>query len=199
MHGLINRSLESFLKRTYGVELWRDVIEELDPGFDSFEPMFHYDDALTEALINVSARRLNKPRDVLLEDFGTYLITDERIERVRRLLRFGGVDYLDFLHSLDDLRGRARLAVPDLDLPKLELQDNGDGDFSLTCTSDYDGFGLVLLGILRALADDYGALAFLEHLGRTGKTEILSIRLLDTGFAEGRDFSLADSMTEKAG
>ena len=192
MHGLINRSLESFLKGTYGADLWRAVIEEMDPGFETFEPMFHYEDALTQALVDASARYLAKPRDVLLEDFGTYLITDQRAERVRRLLRFGGVDYLDFLHSLDDLRGRARLAIPDLDLPQLELLENGDNDFTLLCRTPHDGFGFVFLGVLRALADDYGALAFLEHLGRSDDCETLSIRLLDAGFSDGRDFSLTE-------
>jgi len=195
MHGLINRSLEGFLRGTYGPDLWRKVMDDLDVGFESFEPMFHYDDALTQALIDTSARFLSKPRDVLLEDFGTYLVSDPRSERVRRLLRFGGVDYADFLQSLDDLHGRARLAVPDLDLPKLELHEIGEGEFGLSCTSASPGFGHVMLGLLRTLADDYGALAFLEYHGRTGDVDTLSIRLLDAGFSEGRDFSLAQKVS----
>ncbi len=191
MHGLINRSLEGFLKATYGNDLWRQVMEDLDAGFDTFEPMFTYDDALTQAVVDSAARHLGKPREDLLEDFGTYLVADPNSERVRRLLRFGGVDYADFLHSLDDLGGRARLAVPDLELPALELREVGEGDFTLTCTAPQHGFAQVLLGVLRALADDYGALVFIELLGRNGDTETLSIRLLEMGFSEGRGFSLA--------
>lgn len=191
MHGLINKSFEGFLRGTYGQNLWHEVMDELDLGFINFESMFHYDDAVIQAVIDLSAQKLAKPRDVLLEDFGTFLVADPRSERVRRLLRFGGVDYADFLQSLDDLHGRAHLAIPDLDLPILTLQEGGDGDFSLSCKGDQLGFGFVLLGVLRALADDYGALAFLEHLGRSGDCETLSIRLLDTGFSEGRGFSLA--------
>lgn len=48
-----------------------------------------------------------------------------------------------------------------------------------------------MAGLLRTLADDYGALAYLEHLGRTGDREQISIALLDTGFAAGRRFDLA--------
>jgi len=166
-------------------------MEELDAGFDSFEPMFHYDDALTQALVDTAAKTLGKPREVLLEDFGTYLVADPRSERVRRLLRFGGVDYADFLHSLDDLQGRVRLAIPDLEMPRLELYEHGEAEFSLSCISAHSGAGQVMLGVLRALADDYGALAFLEYLGRSGDCDTLSIRLLDAGFSEGRKFSLA--------
>ena len=191
MHGLINRSFEVFLKATYGNDLWCRIMEELDAGIDTFEPMFIYEDALTQAMIDAAARNLSKPREDLLEDFGTFLVADPRSERLRRLLRFGGVDYADFLHSLDDLRGRARLAVPDLDLPALELREIGEGEFTLTCQTPHEGFGHVLLGVLRALADDYGALVFIELLARREDTDTLSIRLLESGFSQGRDFSLA--------
>lgn len=105
-------------------------------------------------------------------------------------MRFGGVDYEDFLHSLDDLHGRARMAVPDLDLPRLELNDRGGGEFWLDCKGAPPGFGQVMMGLLRAMADDYGALVLLEHLGRKGRDERLSVRLLAARFSEGRDFSL---------
>ncbi len=196
MHGLISRSLENFIRRTYGQELWSAVMEELDCGFDSFEPMFSYADSLTHQVIDLTAARLEKPREILLEDFGTFLVTDPSSERVRRLLRFGGVDYEDFLHSLDDLPGRARLAVAHLDLPELELTEFGGGDFALSIRSDQAGFGHVLLGALRALADDYGALALLEHLGGTQQEETISIRLLDIEFQKARDFELAMGAAE---
>jgi hypothetical protein len=191
MHGLINRSLESFIRATYGDGLWSELIGELDLGFSSFEPMLRYDDAVTQALIDTAADRLDKPRAALLEDFGTFLIAHPVAWRVRRLLRFGGVDYEDFLHSLGDLQGRARLAVPDLELPRLELIDHGQGSFTLNSTTDQVGFGYVLLGVLRAMADDYGALVFLEYLGRVDGCDSLSIRLLEAQFAEGRDFTLS--------
>ncbi|MCI2398598.1 heme NO-binding domain-containing protein [Aliiroseovarius subalbicans] len=191
MHGLINRSLENFVRDTYGIELWDSVMQELDLGYESFEPMFRYDNAVTRAVTLAVAARLDRTCEDLLEDFGTYLVADARSERVRRLLRFGGVDYLDFLHSLDDLPGRAHLAVPDLDLPDLELVDRGAGEFALRVSHSEGGFGHVLLGALRALADDYGALALLEYEGRDGINATLSIRLLDAAFHEGKNFDLA--------
>ena len=191
MHGLINRSLENFLRRTYGDGLWGAIMDEIDCGFDSFEPMFVYEDSLTERVVLVASERLEKPREDILEDLGTFMVTHESSERVRRLLRFGGVDYEDFLHSLDDLPGRARLAVQELELPGLELVEHGSGEFGLTVTSKIAGFAHVLLGMLRALADDYGALALLDYVGRAGGEETISIRLLDAGFQEGRAFDLA--------
>lgn len=191
MHGLIIRSFEGFLRNTYGAELWEMAVNELDLGFDRFEPMFHYDDAVAEALIKIAARRLGRPCETLLEDFGTYLVANPASERVRRLLRFGGVDYEDFLASLEDLAGRVRLAVPDLVLPDVTLRDLGAGAFVLEVASGLAGAASVYLGLLRALADDYGALVIAEHSPRPDGAAQLSIRLLKADFSEGRGFALA--------
>ncbi len=198
MHGLINRSFESFLTITYGEPLWAAVVEDLDAGFDRFEPMLHYDDALSYKMLESAALRLGKPPDALLEDFGTYLVANPATERIRRLLRFGGVDYEDFLASLEDLRGRARLAVPDLDLPVIELGDEGGGTYRLACHSPHKGFGHAYLGLLRALADDYGALVLIDYEGESDGAEILTIQLADADFAEGREFDLAAPVAERA-
>ncbi|MDA5094120.1 heme NO-binding domain-containing protein [Aliiroseovarius sp. KMU-50] len=191
MHGLINRSIESFLRGTYGHKYWRDIVNELDLGFESFEPMFRYDEALTRSVVDHAAQRLGKSKDVLLEDFGTSLIVDRRSQRVRRLLRFGGVTFTEFLHSLEDLPGRARLAVAEIDMPDIEVDELEDGEFSIVIRHTTSGFGHVILGALRALADDYGALAYLEFVGRNDDVEQISVHLLDMAYSEGRLFELA--------
>ena len=196
MHGLINRSFECFLRITYGGSLWAQVVDDLDAGFEQFEPVLHYDDALSYRMLESASAWLGKPPETLLEDFGTFLVAAPAAERVRRLLRFGGVDYEDFLASLEDLRGRARLAVPDLDLPQVELEDRGGGLYRLVCRSPHKGFGHVYLGLLRALADDYGALVLIDYDfdGEVDGAEVLTIRLADVDFAEGRAFDLADRL-----
>lgn len=196
MHGLIFRSFETFVINVYGAELWTRAMDRLDPGFDSFEPLFHYEAALALQLKEVCAEALDKPVDMLLEDFGTYLVADAQSERVRRLLRFGGVDYEDFLRSLEDLPGRARLAVSDLDLPEIELIEEGEGRYDVFTSAQEGWFGHVLTGVLRALADDYGALVFIEHMGREVGREKISVQLLEAAFAQGRAFDLASGFGE---
>lgn len=191
MHGLVNRSIQCFVRDTYGPDIWAVVAREARLGFDSFEAMLTYDPALTETVITAAAHQLDRPRETLLEDLGTYLVSHPNVEALRRLLRFGGVGFVDFLHSLEDLPGRARLAVPDLDLPSLELTDDTVDLFTLHCRSSLAGVGHVMMGLLRAMADDYGALVLLEHQGSGPDGEVILIRLLAVGFAEGRRFDLA--------
>lgn len=194
MHGLINRAIQCFYRDTYGAQAWADVVRGLELPFSEFEPMLHYDTQTTHDVLAEMAKALDKPVETVLEDLGTYLVTHPNVEALRRLLRFGGVTFIDFLHSLDDLPGRARLAVEDLDLPEMELREHGGRSYSLTCHAEGTGFGAgfghVMIGILRTLADDYGALVFLEHRGGSGETEVLDISVIQTDFAEGRDFDL---------
>lgn len=191
MHGLINRAIQSFLFDTYGQPAWSVVAREADLPSSGFEPMLPYAPEVTERLLSAAERVLNRPRDGMLEDLGTYLVSHPNREGLRRLLRFGGVDFLDFLHSLEDLPDRARLALPDLDLPDMVLTDAGGDRFMLTCRYGLDGVGHVALGLLRAMADDYGALVLLDHLGTGSDGEVVAIHLLDRQFAAGRRFRLA--------
>ena len=193
MHGLVNRAVERFTRDTYGREMWHGITQRLDLGFTEFEAMLTYDDKITQDVLGELAVSLNKPVDEVLEDIGTYLVSHPNLEALRRLLRFGGTDFVEFLHSLDDLPGRARLAVPDLAVPTLELEDHARDFYSLTVGPMPGGriaFGPVMMGLLRAMADDYGALVFLEHKGRRGGQEIIEVRLLEAAFASGRAFDL---------
>lgn len=190
MHGLINRSIQNYICASFGAHIWEDVVRHAGLAFNSFEAMLTYEDSLTHAVLDALADITRRSRGDLLEDFGTFIVADPKFEAVRRLLRFGGVSFEDFLHSLDDLPDRARLAVPDLHLPQIELRAVGDGRYSLICKSDVAGFAHLLMGVLRAMADDYGALALLEPAGAGQGIETLSISLIEPDYAEGRAFEL---------
>ena len=190
MHGLINRTIQRFVGDTYGEETWLRASVAAGLGFVEFEAMLIYDDELTQRALEAVSGELGKARSEVLEDIGTYLVSHANAEAVRRLLRFGGEDFVDFLHSLDDLPDRARLAVDDLELPQLELREHAPDRFSLTVSARVEGFGHVMIGMLRSLADDYGALVLLEHKGGQSGLEVVDITLIETGFAAGRDFEL---------
>jgi hypothetical protein len=194
MHGLVNRSIQTFLQGVYGGQVWDDVVAEAGLGFDSFEAMQTYDDHLTDLVLDAAARRLALPREAILEDLGIFLVAGPGANRLRRLLRFGGVTFVDFLYSLDELPARARLALPDLDLPGLDLRGNDRDSFALTCASSLAGIGHVAVGLLRAMADDYGALVVIEHGGSVPGGESVLIRLSEAHFATGRRFDLAGQL-----
>jgi len=190
MHGLINRSIQSYVCDNYGAEKWAEIAAKANLDFVEFEAMLSYEDALTPRVLDAAAAVLGQPRNDIMEDIGTYLVSHPSFEALRRLLRFGGIDFEEFLHSLDDLPDRARLAVSDLDLPRLELREHAAGRYSLICDAPVTGYAHVMMGILRVMADDYGALALLEHTGGSNTSETISIVLVALDYAEGRSFEL---------
>lgn len=199
MHGLINRSIQCFVRDSYGAKNWRLIADGAGLGFESFEAMMNYDDGITHAVLDAASAELEKSKNELLEDLGTYLVSHPNLEALRRLMRFGGATFVDFLHSLEDLQERAALAVTGLHLPTLELVGEGEeGLYKLYCASDHDGFGHVFVGILRTMSDDYGALALLDHIGIEGTREVIEINLIQNGYSAGREFDLGASSEKRS-
>ncbi|WP_323006751.1 heme NO-binding domain-containing protein [Pseudorhodobacter sp.] len=191
MHGLINRAIQCYVRDTHGELAWKKVARHAGLGFEGFETMLAYDDAVTEAVLTGCVSILGRPRETILEDLGTFLISNHSSDALRRLLRFGGVTFTDFLQTLEDTRGRGRLALPDLDLPDLDLFEISPSLYTLQCRFPIEGAGHVIVGLLRAMADDYGALVLLDHDGESLEGEMILIQLLEMSYAAGRSFQLA--------
>lgn len=195
MHGLANRAIESFVQDNYGADVWREIAARAGLGFTHFEAMMTYDDAVTLDVIIAASDRLSKRAPDLLEDLGTYIVSHPNMRRMRRLLRFGGADFEDFLLSLSDLPGRARLALPGERMPEISVTQTDPGIYAIRCGSWPPGFDNVVRGMVRAMADDYGALALLdvaEEEDGDGPAPI-EVQLLTADFSEGRSFSLSDT------
>ncbi|AXC50132.1 heme NO-binding protein [Paracoccus suum] len=182
MHGLINRSIESFLRDSYGEAAWNSVADALGIEREGFEPFRRYPDADTHCLVAIGARVLAKPEAEFLEDVGAWLA---RIEPARRLLRFSGADFADFVLALEELPGRAHLVLPDLDMPRISVLVQGEAQFCVAVTHSFPEWRCVLAGVLRAMSDEYGALALIVDEGA-----YISVDVSDDSFGAARDFDL---------
>jgi hypothetical protein len=191
MLGIVNKAIECFLSDTYG-GAWKGVAQALDLGTPSFEALLSYDDDLTDRLIAEAERRIGKPRAELLEDLGIYLVSHPRYAALRRLLRFAGVTFEDFLLSVDELPERLRLALPDLHLPTIHVEAAGGDRFEIRVGPGLPGFAQVLAGCLRAMADDYGALVTLSLVSEADSgAGAIEATLFTIRHGSGRSFKLA--------
>lgn len=182
MHGLINRSIEGFLRDTYGDAFWGEIAEASGIDMRGFQTIRDYPDAMTHGLINQAAMLLDKPDGELLEDLGAWL---GQREPVRRLLRFAGRDFAEFLHTLDELQGRAHMVIPDLDMPRIRVELRGDSEVRLVMPDCFREWRSVIAGLVRCMADDYGALCLIAVEGSA-----VVVHISDDTFAEGRLFEL---------
>lgn len=192
MHGLINRSLECFVRDSYGDAVWRGIAAEMALPTERFEPFRRYPDDMAVGVIATAAARLGKPATELLEDFGAWLA---RTEPTRRLLRFSGSDFTDFIIALEELAGRVAMILPELQMPRIAVEPSLDGrQFRVSVLHALPQWRSVLAGVIRAISDDYGALALIVDEGHA-----ISVDVSDAAFAEARDFVLAaDSPAPRA-
>lgn len=198
MHGLINKSIQTFLQASYSDDVWEDVAAATGVPLEGFESMMLYPDDVTDALLSAACEILNRDETSLLEDIGVFLVTHPTLEPVRRLMRFGGPTFEDFVLSLDEVYDRAILAVPELSAPRIALRDTGNRSYILTATWSRPGAIALVSGIVRAMADDYGALAVFDpgpsRVTEDGVEETLSIFVAEHEFSEGRAFHLGENV-----
>lgn len=190
MQGFVNRAIQCFVRDTYGWQVWQKVVQHAGLGFSNFEAMLDYPPHVTQKIVAALEAEFDKPRSAILEDLGIYLVTSPTTDALRRMLRFGGHDFEEFILSLDELPDRARLALSEIDLPQMRLQPLGAKTYAIEVGNSLPGFAWTLVGVLRALADDYGALAFIELTPKSG-FDVISVSLADDRFARGRQFELA--------
>lgn len=188
MHRLVIRAVQEFLRDTYGEALLREVAacERTAAGSGEWG---RADDANAtkrrlrgESVISAAADILDKPAIELFEDLGAWLAQREPI---RRLLRFSGRDFKDFVLSLEELPGRVHYVIPDMEIPAIQVLREDDGTIVLTLPDSSPAWTAILGGLLRAMADDYGALGLIVVEGCG-----IEVHISDHSFTEGRDFHL---------
>ena len=182
MHGLINCALQDFATEIYGASVWQSVHEDAKLEHEFFETMLVYDDAVTEAVIKALSKQTGHARDSLLEDFGTYLASEHASATVMRLLRLGGEHFDAFLEALCKLHDHLNIAIPELEMPLMHLERKTAHDFGVHFWCQRDGYGEVFLGLIRAMADQYGVLVTVGLHKETqpqGFLNLLKITLFD--------------------
>ena len=190
MHSMINRAIQGFLCRYHGETIWSEIARQAGVSSEGFEPMLRYDLGVSESLIRAACSVLGCDRFNLLEDLGAYLVS---LERVRRLLRFGGADYVEFLFSLDEIRERGLMTLPNVELPQMTFTQRGALDFVVELGGDCADWVAVTAGMLRAMADDYGTLAVIEPVpAGPGRAGHVRVQVLETDFSDGRSFALVE-------
>lgn len=175
MYGLVDRAVEEYLRSAYGDGLARLPLE--------LRGRAAAEDGLSRgyAALCAAASLLGKPSSEMLEDLGAWLA---RVEPLRRILRFSGRDFRDFLLSLEELPGRAELVAPTLHIPRLRASAEGQSVAIQLLEPDIR-WQHALAGLIRGMADDYGALCLIGS-----EEALIRVDIWEEQFAEGRGFTL---------
>ncbi len=183
--------MQAFVIESYGAALWDDIARRCDVPGGGFEILLSYPPDLLDRVEDEVARRIDRTRAEMLEDLGVHIVARPHGDAVRRLLRFSGARFGDFIENLPDLPERLRLAVPGLDLPPLDLAAVAPPGAGWIVTPGDPRIVPLLVGVLRAMADEHGTLALVEA---TRDRRGIDVSLLCAEHGAARDFALGGGL-----
>ncbi|QFU08114.1 Heme NO binding protein [Rhodobacteraceae bacterium THAF1] len=191
MTGALAPALQTFVTDSYGPDVWNSILHDSHASVDTFEVMLSYDGSVASSVLTATAKKLKRAPSEILEDLGIYLVAHDNTKPIRRLLRFGGVDFEGFLETLGDLPDRARLALPHVVLPALTVEEVATGEWIVWCDRKPDGLVHLMLGAIRAMADEYGALVLANLVDDPSQTRCrIDVLISAHSHSEGRAFEI---------
>lgn len=176
MISFLSRSVEAFLQHTYGSTFANGQNPPPDRAADQGDAM-----VFVYPLLEAAGGKLDKPIEELTQDWAAWLT---RHEAVRRLLRFSGAGFRDFVAGLGELPGRVCMVLPAHRPPRIRVMAQDEGQQVLIVEGP-EIWAHFLAGLVRAMADDYGSLALVSVLGN-----VVIVDVSMDSFVSGRDFDL---------
>lgn len=155
MYGIIQKSIEEMVVKSFGQEKWETILEQAGVAERDFVLLQSYPDEVTLAIVGAATRVLGLSVDAVLESFGEHWIT--YAERgYGGLLRMSGGTFPEVVANLDAMHTRIKLNMPELRPPSFRCEPQGDGLMRLHYFSERAGLEPVVRGMLRSLARRMG-------------------------------------------
>lgn len=168
MYGLVNRAVESLVRREHGDDVWRQVRALAGVETESFTRMHTYDDSVTYALVEAASATLDVPAEDLLRAFGHHWVRYVATEGYGPLMELGGATLEAFLANLDALHARVSMTYPELRPPSFRLETRPDGVLLLHYHSSRAGLAPMVVGLVEGLAERFGTTAEVRRLDPDG-------------------------------
>ncbi len=166
MHGLVNRAIKDMVCEKFDSATWATIRAKVAVDTVAFNSMDGYPGEVTYALVGATSEVLGAPIDDLLEAFGEYWTLYTAQEGYGDMIGMFGDNIIDFLRNLDEMHGHISVTTPDLRPPQFSCKDAGDGRYTLHYTSERDGLGPMVVGLLKGLAKRFEIEAKIKHRAR---------------------------------
>ena len=178
MYGLVNRAVESLVRREHGNDAWDRIRARAGVDDETFARMHNYDDAVTYGLVEAASVELGVPAADLLRAFGVHWVRYVASEGYGSMMDVGGTTFEEFLENLDALHARVSLTYTELKPPHFRLEAKGDGLHMLHYYSDRPGLSPMVVGLLEGLAERFVTKVAVRHVphGEDGH-EIFEVRI----------------------
>jgi Haem-NO-binding len=170
MYGIVNKAIESMVKREYGAQKWQLILNKAGFQTPYFVSNKSYPDKLTYDLVAAASQVLETPAELILEGFGIYWSTHLAVEEYPELMENGGGNLTDFLFNLPNFHTQISLMLPELRPPNFHCEEHDHG-ICLHYYSQREGLSPFLVGIIKGLGQVFDEAIKIEQVEFKG-TEI---------------------------
>jgi hypothetical protein len=154
MHGILHKSLKSYVAENMGEDVWDDILEraEIDPKL--YLPVSHYPDSDLTRALSVIAEMSGHEAAAVQRDFGAFL-ADDLLSTFKAHVRDDWSTF-DLLDALPEIYAQIEAQNPETTTPDVETERLGDDTAVVEFRSERDlctlGEGIVV-GVGAALED----------------------------------------------
>eukprot|EP00929_Paragymnodinium_shiwhaense_P066124 TRINITY_DN33143_c0_g1_i1.p1 TRINITY_DN33143_c0_g1~~TRINITY_DN33143_c0_g1_i1.p1 ORF type:complete len:688 (+),score=139.60 TRINITY_DN33143_c0_g1_i1:75-2138(+) len=158
MHGIIHVVFKDFLLKKFGQQVWDEVLKRAGLEDDkTILEMKQYDDGLTFTAVKLACEVLDVELTPALELFGSHFVDFAISAGFYNQLKSLGSNIVDLLTNLNllhhNLERDFRSAVFPVFSVDLESDSGDETTFVMTYTSTRFGFGPLITGVLRRVAE----------------------------------------------
>lgn len=154
MYGLVNQSIESYIRMTHGEAVWAAVRRAAGVEVE-FVGLAPYPDEISAALLQAASAHLGLPVADLLRGIGHHFIRYTSTEGYGNLLKTSGRTFLELVQQLDQLHSRVGLIFPELRPPSFYCTSVTDSTLCLHYISSRPGLAPMVVGLLEGLGELY--------------------------------------------
>lgn len=162
MYGIVNKSIESLVTESFGVDKWEAIKESSGVDIDFFISNEPYDDDITYALAAATANEVKITVAEVLITFGEYWILKTGKEKYGNLLEAGGHNLKEFLLNLPSFHNRIMLMYPKLTPPEFKVSNVESNSLHLHYFSKRVGLKDFVIGLMQGLGKLYNTPVNLE-------------------------------------
>ena len=152
MYGLINSSLQSMIRETFGDDEWNRVLSASGVPEDSFLSMRSYDDAITYDLVGAASTVLGEPVDACLQMFGEWWVLETAAKSYGPLMEASGRDLVQFLRNMNALHDRITGTFVNYVPPEFSVESLEGNRHRIHYISTRQGLTPFVVGLLYGLA-----------------------------------------------
>ncbi|CAF2064681.1 unnamed protein product [Rotaria magnacalcarata] len=156
LYGILLESVRDGICLSYGNQIWKKVVQELNFEHESFTTLGRYDDNLIDKIAECLADILHEGTpEYYMQFFGECFVRFFTNYGYDKILRVAGRHFRDFLHSIDQLHDSTKFSFPQMKSPLFHvLEEDVHGAF-LQYKSRRRGFQRYIVGQLKECASRF--------------------------------------------